>query len=65
MAEGQYTIRCNGCGYSASASTEDAALAIAARHTAAVHSDAIAGHWLGTHMIITPPGGQPAARSEE
>lgn len=55
MAKVQYTITCDACNYSDTASTEDLANMKAMTHVGSAHKDSNQAHMLGQHIHVTPP----------
>ncbi len=48
-----FTIHCDACSFTATATSEDAANAIALQHVGSDHRDANSAHMLGQHVHIT------------
>ncbi len=48
-----YTVRCDACPFTATATSEDQARIIALQHVGTAHRDASEAHMLGQHIHIT------------
>ncbi len=55
-----YTVRCDACSFTATATSEDQARFIALQHVGTVHRDANEAHMLGQHIHIETSGGEEA-----
>ncbi len=53
-----YTVRCDACPFTATATSEDQARIIALQHVGTAHRDANEAHMLGQHIHIEPSGGE-------
>lgn len=52
MAKGNYTVKCNICGFAKSAASEDAATEAAIAHAKSTHRHANPTHLLRSHVTI-------------
>jgi hypothetical protein len=53
METKNWTIKCDSCGFSATATSEDLAKIAAMQHVGDAHKDTNAAHMLGQHMHVT------------